>query len=213
MKNLLIAVAFALSAINAGAQTLALWTFESTLPAGPGPFAPEEGSGTAISNGGGVFSNPVGNGSLESWSSNGWTIGTYYQFTTSVVDTELLAFTWDQTSSNTGPAEFDLQFSTNGMDFSPVASYTVTNDSWSSTTYKPESTRSYNVDVTGVAGDVTFRLINTSTLAVNGGTVAGTGTDRVDNVGITVVPEPATVGLLGLGAAAILFGIRRRRLH
>jgi uncharacterized protein (TIGR03382 family) len=58
--------------------------------------------------------------------------------------------------------------------------------------------------------DLRIRFTNTSTVAINGGTVAGTGTSRVDNVQITgdLIPTPGTLALVGVAG---LVGIRRRR--
>ena len=55
---------------------LAAWTFETSVPVNGGPHQAEGGvfaaSSTALGATGGTYSNPVGNGSLESFSSNGW---------------------------------------------------------------------------------------------------------------------------------------------
>ena len=57
---------------------------------------------------------------------------------------------------------------------------------------------------------LTLRLVNSDTVAVNGGTVAAGGTSRVDNVIVSSgVPEPGTLCLLGLGAAVGLLPRRR----
>src|SRR5690606_36653871 len=122
MKKLLaIVLVSGLSASANDQADLAIWSFDSSSHTTAGPHAAEPGVFAATSfasgNGGGVFSNPVGNGSFESFSSNGWEIGTFYQFTTAAIGYENLSFSWMQTRSGTGPDTFDLQLSIDGGTF------------------------------------------------------------------------------------------------
>jgi hypothetical protein len=210
------ALAAALAA-NASADTLAGWTFETSIPATAGPFAAENGVNAATSFasgfhalGGVVYSNPVGNGSNESYSSNFWSTGDYYQFTTSTLGFNQIKITWNQTSSSTGPATFDLEYSTDGTTFFTLLNdYAVQpnaapNPVWTSGTFQPLYVLG---PVNGPAAldnlaNVTFRLTSQVTSAT-------AGTDRVDNVVIegTVIPEPASLVLLILGGLTTL---RRR---
>ena len=62
-----------------------------------------------------VWSNPAGNGSAKSLSSNNWATGDYYQFTLTISDSEfsglgLSVYRFDQTGSNTGPKDFQLSY-------------------------------------------------------------------------------------------------------
>lgn len=213
MKNIAAMLAVCLLvAAPASATVLAQWTFETSIPATAGPHAPEVGSGAAVGShaGAAVYSSPAGNGDLHSFSSNTWAIGDYYEFSTSTAGFTGIAFQWDQASSNTGPRDFDLKWSTDGVIYTTLVSHMVPVGFFSTTIHKPELS---NGPVAGPAAldnqaTVYFRLMMTSTVSVNGGTVGSGGTDRVDNVTITGVPEPTTLALLALGGLSL---IRRRR--
>lgn len=196
---------------------LAIWTFEVSVPTNAGPHAAEFGTGQAFANTGGVISNPVGNGSFESMSSDNWNVGDNYEFRTSSTGYQSLTIMWDQTSSNTGPRDFNLQISTNGgMTYSTIASYMVLanaspNTPWTSGSYNPAYT--FMMSLTAAAdnlADLRVRFTQSSTVSASGGTVASTGTDRVDNVKISgeIIPTPGTLALVGLAG---IVGIRRRR--
>jgi hypothetical protein len=207
---------------SALAVDIATWTFDVTPPTSAGPLNADVGTGVALgshASGATVYDNPVGNGTSDSWSSNNWAIGDYYQFSVSTTGLMDVMFQWDQTSSNTGPRDFQVQYSTDGSLFTNFgAAYQVLanaapNGPWSSGTYRPIYT--FLVDLSGVAAldnqaNIYLRLTNTSTVSANGGTVATTGTDRVDTVKVsaTEIPEPGTLALAAFGALAIF---RRRK--
>jgi hypothetical protein len=202
-----------------GQTTLAEWTFETSIPATAGPHAAEGGvfAGASFASGvhtdpGTVYSNPAGNGSPESFSSNFWAIGDYYQFSTSTLGYESITFSFDQTRSSTGPGTFDLLWSTDGVTFGTLLDdYTVLNNAappgaWNATTRFLE----YGFGPLALPGGaanqaaVVFRLVNTVT---PGGTA---GTNRVDNIVVsgTLIPTPGAAALL---AVAGLIAVRRRR--
>jgi hypothetical protein len=152
-------------------------------------------------------------------------VGDYYQFQTSTTGFSDIHIGFSQYGSNTGPAEFKLQYSTDGATFVDLANgaYTVpSTTSWNPTTYYNTDSVFY-FDLSSISeindvGAVYFRLTSTSTVSVNGGTVASTGTNRVDqftvsqgSVDISPVPEPATVALIVLGLGAAVWGVRRKR--
>lgn len=165
-----------------------------------------------------TYSTPAGNGSAKSVSSTNWKVGDYYQFSFSTVGYRDLIVTFDQTSSGTGPKDFKLSYSTDGVSFVDFASYALANVSWSAGTYRPASTVS--MDLSGKSeldnlASVFIRLTNSSTASLNGGTVASGGTSRLDNftVNVSPVPEPGTTAMLLAGLAAVGFVARRRRQH
>ncbi len=180
------------SQVEAQNDIVAEWTFETSVPETAGPHAPETGSGSAIgfhSNVAAVYSNPVGNGSAESFSSNNWLVNDYYQFQTSTLGLSDIGLIFDHTGSNTGPRDFQFQYSTNGSTFTDFGSpYMLTNDGWSSGGATTASTQVF--DLTSIAAldnqaDVYFRLLNNSTTAISSpNPVAPTGSSRVDNVTI-----------------------------
>ena len=233
MKNCrgLLAVA-ALSMISLStleAQTLARWTFETSPPADlansttiSGILA-DVGTGTASgvhASAGADWTTPTGNGSANSLSANEWAVGDYFQFSLSTLGYQGITVGWAQVSSATGPGEFKFAYQINGGGFTDYLNYTVLPNqagapglgAWGGVT----EILGYNfsVDLSAVTAldnvaSVDFRLIMTTTAdAVPPGAVAAAGTDRVDNFTVSVVPEPATATLLGLGLAACL--IRRR---
>ena len=209
----------------AAASTIASWTFETSIPATAGPFSPEVGAGSASGShaGAAVYSSPAGNGSAHSFSSNTWAVGDYYQFQVSSTGLQDLIISWDQTASNTGPGHFQLSYSTNGSSFTNFGStYTVLanaspNPVWNTSTSSSIYTLTDDLSAISAienAAAVYFRLTQVDTVSANGGTVAGGGTNRLDNVTITAspVPEPSSLVLAGLGlGVAVAVRSRRRR--
>lgn len=232
MRLFVAVLAIGLVTTAANADTIALWTFESsTLPVSPatttgmsvGPFSADVGSGSATgvhASASTAWNTVAGNGSIKALNSTYWASGDYYQFQVSTVGYTSIQISWDQTSSNTGPRDFKLQYSTDGTNFTDlVAGYTVlangntglpTRSAWSTTgTRQAAYTFAYAAPaaVNGQA-NVYFRLADYTTTSANGNTVQSGGTDRIDNVLVEGVPEPLTMALLGVGGLAVL---RRRR--
>ena len=206
-------------AASANADIIANWTFESSIPATAGPFAAEVGSGSALGAhaGAATYSSPAGNGSAHSFSSNTWAIGDYYQFSTSTVGYSSIAIQWDQTSSNTGPRDFKLSWSTNGTTFTDIGGTLAVLPNatvpgfWNSTTGFAAYTFGPTAGPASLDNQATvyFRLTMASNVSANGSTVQAGGSDRVDNVIITgAVPAPGAMTLLGLGG--LIAGRRRR---
>jgi hypothetical protein len=169
-----------------------------------------------------VWSNPAGNGSSKSLSSNMWATGDYYQFTISVSDNEFsglgLSVAFDQTGSNTGPKDFQFSYSTDGINFTNFgSSYSLTNDAWSGTG-APKTVSNHSFDLTSVSTIDTALTGNNSTIVfrlsmADGNAISGSlgtaGTDRVDNFVVSAVPEPSA--FLSLMPAIGFFALRRRR--
>jgi len=213
--------AAALAASTAGADVIAQWTFEVSVPTTAGPHVAEGGAMAMSSFASGVhadlatiYSNPVGNGSAEAFSSDKWAIGDYYQFTTDATLYQDLTISWDQARSSTGPVTFSLFGSTDGFTTSTLllGSYTVLQSggtgapgTWSSGTYLPMYT--FAPVAAGSAFDaqasVTFRMVAQT---APGGSA---GTNRIDNVTIegTLIPAPSSAALIALAGLVA----RRRR--
>lgn len=216
------------SASVASAQTLAQWTFETSPPADLNNsttilgLAADIGTGTASgfhASAATDYSTPAGNGSDNSLSANTWAVNDYYQFTLSTVGYSGIGVSFDTTGSATGPRDFNLAYSTDGSVFTTFASYAVLlngapNLSWSTANgYQSAYTSSFDLSsITGLdnAASVYFRLVNTSTTAINGSPVGTGGSSRVDNFAVYVVPvpEPTSAVVLGLGLLALM--VRRR---
>jgi hypothetical protein len=239
MKKLvaLTAALAAISAINAGrAQTtIADWTFQTSastnniIGAGDTPGTTQSGvladigTGTASASHAGsatAWSIPAGDGSTNSWSSTLWAVGDYYQFQVSSLGFNNIGVSYEQVSSGTGPASFNLQYSLDGSSFTTFSSYTVTNSpSWSvSVAGSAAESFSYSLSpVTAVnnAASVYFRLVDANNAVDAAGTAAvGTsGTSRVDDFIVTgvPVPEPSALALAVMGSVVCLAVFRRRR--
>jgi len=211
---------------------LANWTFETynatNLTDATGPTLLAEaglGAGVAVATGvhassSAQWSNPVGNGSVESFSVNNWAVGDYFQFRTSSSGYAGITLGWDQTGSTTGPTNFSLLYSTDsGVNFTQFATYAVVksytfsdgttgSSGWSST--KTAINTSFNYDFSSITGldnnsNIVFRLAQLNNITTGTSTVAASGTGRIDNVIITAsVPEPSSGALLVLGGMALV---------
>ena len=221
------------TAISTRADILAQWTFELSPPADLtdsttiSGIAADLGSGTASGVHAGTLSDwstPAGNGSPNSLSVNTWAVGDYFQFQVSTIGFTGIGVSYDQTSSSTGPRDFNFTYSTDGSTFTTFSSYTVLqnggapNSAWNGTT--SSSAYSYSFDLSSVTAidnqaTVFFRLVNSSTINVTGtNVVAAGGTDRVDNFSVfspVPVPEPSTMVLGVLGGFAAFAVLRRKR--
>ncbi len=218
---------FTQAQLASGQTTLAQWTFELNPPADLNnsttisSILADVGTGTASglhADSATDWTTPVGNGSANSLNANTWAVGDYFQFSLSTLGHFGIGVTFDQTSSGTGPRDFSLDYSTDGVAFTSAGNYTVLANgasplsSWSSGTY--QSGYTFTFDLSSIAAldnatTVYFRLFNTSTVSANGGTVAAGGTSRVDNFTVSVVPEPSAFALIG--GFGILALIKRRR--
>lgn len=156
-----------------------------------------------------VYSSPAGNGSQYSFSSNGWSIGDYYEVFTSTWGASGVSVSWDQTRSGTGPGSFELMMSVDGnQTFTQVTTYTVlqaglagsNTTSWNAVTNQPAFTTTVALGATADNGYVTLRF--RSLVAT-----AAAGTNRIDNIIVSGVPAPGAIALLGLAG---LLSNRRR---
>ena len=190
------------SAAAASAATLADWTFETSAPTTAGPFSPEIGSGSATGFhvGAAVYSSPAGNGSAHCFSSTLWAVGDYYQFQVSTIGAQNVNVSYDQTSSNTGPGNYALEYSIDGIHFTvfgvtnTVLANAAPNTAWSASgAVQTNFNFSYNLSSITALNNIStvyFRVVNVTTTSANGGTTATGGTDRIDN--FVVVASTAT---------------------
>ena len=235
MKNRVIlasVVAFTLVAASVKAQTIAQWTFESQVTTniveGAGVSSPllTPETGTGAANGvhatAATYSFPAGDvdptlapsitTSSHSFSANGWSVGDYFQFSTSTLGSSGVQVGWDQTGSNTGPRDFQLSYSLDGgSTFTvPGSTYSLAFFSWIATaTLGNNESQTFGGAIDNQAS-VIFRISDMSTTSINGGAIGVAGTDRVDNFTVFAVPEPSTVALVGAGLIGML-AMRRRR--
>ena len=193
--------------MNCGASgPLVQWTFgvsqpEATLAAGA-PLAnisSELGSGTAsaVHQGATTYSSPTGNGSGHSLAANNWAVGDYFQFACSTLNASDISVAWDQVSSATGPALFQLEYSTDGTTFNNYgAPYVVgANGSlsgplghWSSISNNIATHYEQNLSSVAALNNATtvwFRLAEAynpdPSNSATGGPVGPYGTSRVGN--------------------------------
>ncbi|HTQ38903.1 MAG TPA: PEP-CTERM sorting domain-containing protein [Pirellulales bacterium] len=91
---------------------------------------------------------------------------------------------------------------------------------WSVSTYTAAYTRFLDLSSTTTLDNqatLYFRLADASTSSIGGGTVASTGTDRVDNVIVTsppvatAIPEPSSIVLCGLALLGLAGTARFRK--
>lgn len=193
----------------------------NTIPADAGANA----SGSAASAfhlGAPTYSTPSGNGSAKSLSATAWGIGDYWQFSLSTVGFSQVFVGYEQTGSNTGPRDFKLQYSSTGIagPFTDAATYSITNDNWSSAVPRPASFHGFDLSAVlelAQNSNVAFRIIDTSATAITGGVVGAGGTSRIDNfiVADTMlaapVPEPS-LGMLILAGIGMLSLKTRTRI-
>ena len=245
MKKIIIAgfVAVSLVAVSARAQTIVQWNFETAGDTNGLVLAPGAGNspgnvaadidvpGGSLATGKhtttSTYSTPAGDvdptlstpatsPSLHAFSANGWSVGDYWQFTTSTLGDTGVNVAWDQSGSGTGPQFFSLQYSNalTGGAFVTLAgplSIGTAASTWNTTTAGQLSTNAPGGGALDNSSVIIFRLVDTSTTAITGGTVASGGTDRVDNFTVfAVVPEPSTVALVAAGLIGMV-AMRRRR--
>ena len=232
MKKLFVVTALLASpfiAQRASADVLGQWTFEVNTPPDATDVAALSGILADVGTGTGSalhasaatdWTTPAGNGSANSLSGNTWGIGDYFQFSLSTLNYTGIGVTFDQVSSSTGPRDFYLAYSTDGSSFTQFGSiYAVlvnaTPNNWSSGI--PVGTTSYSFDLSSITAldnspTIYFRLVDASTVAAGGATVATGGTSRVDNFTITAtaVPEPGAFALVG-GFGLLMVYFKRQR--
>ena len=225
--------------VQAQPTTLALWTMPTAFPTGTsvptgtsylppnGSFpagTPDQGlltgSASAILStfhalAAATYTSPAGNGSQYSFSGNNWSPNDFYQVVLPTTGGWTnLSVSWDQARSSTGPASFSLQTSIDGSTFTTGTTYTVLQSggggapgTWSTTTYNSLYSSTFALP-SSVENQTSLyiRFLNTT-----GSVSASSGSNRIDNVSVTAVPEPSTCALLFAGLACGGYSLFRRR--
>jgi hypothetical protein len=224
---------------NAVIITSADFTFDSNSAAASSSttgisYLADIGTGTAygVHANNSTFTFSSGNGSYNSLSANNFAAGDYFEFAVPTTSLASLIVSFDTVASSTGPASFELAYSTDGTNFSSYSSFipihatslvsynatydgtvaasigSTKNDTSFSNSFSASSFN-FAFDLSTIPGltndpNAAFELI-----ALTSG--AATGTTRIDNfiVSGSSVPEPASLALMSLAAASAL--VRRRK--
>jgi len=164
----------------------------------------------------------------NAFSSSGWDStdgGEYFQFGFEIAPgytADLSQALLGLRSSNTGPGDIALFTDFAGDGFTTaIDNYTLPGGSGASAFLNVTSSLS---DFTDVTGTILFRLLKTSEISANGGSIGGTGTfafARFSDEGtlipgqisgtVSQVPEPGTYALIA-GALVLGFVLIRRRM-
>ena len=177
-----------------GQETIAKWSFaEAVLPAPPsegtpanrqhGEFSVHKAIGTEISY-------TASNKSL--WTNN-WSVGDYWQAGFSTEGYAQLEIAWQQWGSNTGPRDFRLQYSLDGVHFVdlPAAEGTAIY------AIGAAASTAYRRNLPGELDNrpaVYIRWTVASDAGINGGTIASGGTSRMSEIEVRGIPLPADDG-------------------
>jgi hypothetical protein len=209
-RLVLLSLALVLAASSPAQIILAAWTFETTTPADlnnattyPG-FNADLGAGLASgfhASNATDWSTPGGNGSANGFATNTWSVGDYFQFQVSTHGFQGIAVSWAQVSSTTGPGQFKLSYSTDGLafvDFGPLYAVLANSgaNTWSNST--PIATTTYFRDLSAIGAlantaAIYFRLTDATGLSATGGTVSASGATRIDDFSVTgfaIPPSP-----------------------
>ncbi len=134
--------------------------------------------------GGPAFTEWVSGPSNQVPNSNTWTDGAntkYWLITISTEGYKNLTLSSKQFGSGTGPKDFQLEYSLNGVNWEAVGDAIVVANDWTSGVVA-------NLELPAECADVDalhIRWLNTSTTTVNNGTVADGGTNRIGEIVIT----------------------------
>ncbi|MEO7676793.1 MAG: hypothetical protein ABIV39_08545 [Verrucomicrobiota bacterium] len=204
------------AALSSQAITISQWIFETSPPSDLTDSATISGiaadfgigfaSGTHASSAT-DWTTPAGNGSANSLNANNWSVGDYFQFQVSTIGFTGVSVSYDQTSSSTGPSRFNFAYSTDGTAFTTVsANYFINAISWASGSVNSGSSLAFNLAPFASVNNsptVYFRISEADSSTASGGTVASTGTSRIDNFTVTGNAISSVPDSLPLGFTAI----------
>ncbi len=217
----LVACGLFLGSLSSAAATsvLATWTMEDpTTPAdvtnaasGPNVSA-FSGTGTLSgvhASSSSDWTTPPGPASDNSYSVNNWATGDYFQFSTSSLNAENIQVSFDATGSNTGPRDFEIAYSTNGVGYTNFSAYSLINASWTNAaSFMNPAGAHFDFDLSSIAAlnntaTVFFRLIQVGTTPIDAAAILAVGTSRVDNV--TVLGDQITSGAVPEAPASLVW--------
>lgn len=130
-----------------------------------------------------------GNGTYA-YNTNGWHDGAfqkYYQIDFETIGFRNIKLSSKQMGSNTGPQDFTLQYSLDGVQWTDLGDIVVANN-WTSGVVQELALP----DVLENREAVYIRWLMSSNTSINGGTVASGGTSRIDDIIITGNPMSLT---------------------
>lgn len=189
---------------------IAGWDFENTTITGTGntpnvnPVSANFGlitTGTVFSgyhSSSSTWSTGTGNGSTKAATVPNWNNGDYWQIKFVTTGYKNIRLKISQRGSNTGPRDFKLQYSTDGILFTDLTggNYSIVNDSWLSSSTVAGSVRIFDFDTVSLLNNksqVFIRIVNSSDTSINNGSVASTGTSFIDDITVEGLPFPTTI--------------------
>jgi hypothetical protein len=193
---------------------------EQAVNSGSGPLTKVGGAGSQLTitgvSGAGTFNSGSANGQALSTSGGGWdpattdpgiTAGHYYQFTVNTTGFSQITIAFDNLTSNTGPANAGVLYSTDGTTFFPsTVALNGRGPTWSASTFDLSSASAIDNQTS-----VTFRIYayagSASDRTAGGWSAFGSGgTFRIDN--LTVFARTATASRTLLDYPAIGLSLR-----
>ncbi|MBR0135783.1 MAG: hypothetical protein IJM18_06255, partial [Clostridia bacterium] len=175
------------------AETVVAWNFNSETNAASEANANNNGALVTRDSSGSALSYAAGNGTAngKALNSSGWDSATadapkYYTATVNTTGVSGITVSAEFRASNTGPKNIALYYSVDGANFIAAenASVALEGTAWGSITGTlPE--------LCDNAETLELRFAVCDTVSANGGTIAGGGTLRIDN--LTVIAESASV--------------------
>ena len=186
-----------LTVAAADTTTVAAWSYSAAPEESEPPFYATSGDSTATLDLSGATYSTF---SSKSLCANKWTEGAYWLMSLSTEGYEDLTFTASMRSSNTGPANFKLQYRTStasDASWTDVTDGAVTTTNTLSVVYSALALPTEAED----CETLQLRVVMADTTSVNGGTVATNGTSNINSISIsgTAISDSGDSGDSGSG--------------